>query len=164
MVTTVRIEGLQALAQRMQGLSRGVTKKAASSATAAAARVVKQATQRNIDSLGLVDTGNLRAAVAVQKTKRTKLTSEHRVGVRSGGGYRSGDIRGGTSADVKAAKAGTGKLGIDAFYWRFLELGTVKRGPSPFLQPALANNVTEATQAMAKQIKARLDKAGRGGP
>ena len=163
MATTVRIEGLQELARRMQGLSRDVTKKTASVATTAAARVVKQATQRNIDALGLVETGNMRAAVAVQKTKRTKLTSEHRVGVRSGGGYRSGDVRGGSTADVKAAKAGTGKLGVDAFYWRFLELGTVKRSPTPFLQPALANNVTEATQAMAKQLKARLDKAGRGG-
>jgi HK97 gp10 family phage protein len=158
MATNIRVQGLSELQQRMQGLSRDIVKRVANAATQDAAKVVRDAARRNIDELGLVDTGNMRAALAVQKNRRTRLTSEHKVGVRSGGGYRSGDIRGGTTADVKAAKAGTGKLGKDAFYWRFLELGTVKRGPTPFLQPALSQNVDRAAAAVAAKIKQRLDK------
>lgn len=161
MATSIKVEGLVDLQRAMRALSEDVAKKVSRAATQAAATVVRKSAQQNIQALGLVDTGNMRAAVATTRTRRTRLTSEHRVGVRSGAGLRSGDIQGGKTADVKAAKAGTGKLGVDAFYWRFLEMGTVRRGPTPFLAPALANNTQQATDAMAQRLKARIDKASK---
>lgn len=144
----INIEGLAALGQAMQALAQDVQRKTARSATAAAATVVRKAAVANVVALGLVDTGNLRAAVGVQRTRKTSLTSAHRV-------Y----VRGGSKAAKKAAAAGA--LGKDAFYWKFLELGTVKRGPTPFLRPALENNQQPAVDAMAKRLKARIEKAGK---
>jgi HK97 gp10 family phage protein len=160
-VSTIKVEGLEALGKRLQTLSNDVAKKAARAATQAAATIVRKGAQRNIKALGLVDTGNMMAAVGVQRSKRTRLTSEHRVGVKSGRGSRGGDLIGGRTEDVRAAKAGTGKLGVDAYYWRFLELGTVKRGATPFLGPALADNQVEAIEAMKRKLKERIDKAGK---
>jgi HK97 gp10 family phage protein len=146
----LKIEGLAELQRAMDGLRDDVARRVARAATGAAATVVAKAARQNIQALGLVDTGNLRAAVATQRARRTQLTSMHRVGVRSG-----------KTADVKAGKAGTGLKGQDAFYWKFLELGTVKRAGTPFLQPALAVNVQPAIEAMAKRLKARIDKANK---
>lgn len=159
MATTIKVEGLKELGERMQNLSRDINKRVATAATASAARVVRNATKANIDALQLVDTGNMRAAVAVQKSKRTQLTSEHRVGVKSGGGYRAGDIAGGKTSDVKAAKSGAGRLGVDAYYWRFLEFGTVKRPASPFLRPGFENNKNKAVEEMKKVLERRIKKA-----
>lgn len=162
MATTIKIDGLKQLGERMQSLSQDVNKRVANAATAAAGRVVRNATRKNVDALQLVDTGNMRAAVVVQKSKRTQLTSEHRVGVRSGGGYRSGDIAGGKTSDVKAAKKGAGRLGVDAYYWRFLEFGTVKRPATPFLRPAFEGNTDKAAQEIKKVLERRIKRAERG--
>ena len=159
MAETIKVAGLAELQRQLKTLGADIQKRIAPAATGAAATVVRKAAQRNIQALGLVDTGNLKAAVASQKSRRTRLTAAHRVGVRSGGGLRSGDLKGGKTADVKAAKAGTGKLGVDAFYWRFLELGTVKRGATPFLGPALEQNKQAAIDAMAARLRQRIDKA-----
>jgi HK97 gp10 family phage protein len=159
MAELIDVQGLQKLQRDMQTLSQDVARKVSRAATSAAAQVVRKAAQQNITALGLVDSGNLRAAVGIARTKRTSLTSEHRVGVRSGGGYRNGDIAGGKTSDVKAAKSGSGKLGVDAFYWSFLEFGTVKRSGTPFLAPALAQNTQPAIDAMKKRLEARIKKA-----
>lgn len=161
MAEIIKLDGLKELGVAMQKLSEDMQKKIARSATSAAATIVRKSTQQNIRARGLVDTGNLLKAVSVQRSRKTRLTSEHRVGVRSGGGYRNGDISGGKTSDVKTAKQGKGKLGVDAFYWSFLEFGTVKRGPTPFLAPALEQNKVPAAEAMAAKIKARIEKANK---
>lgn len=159
--TSYEVKGLRELGEAMRSLSDDINRKISRAATNAAATVVRKAAQQNVVSLGLVDTGNMKAAIRTVRARRTRLTSEHQVGVRSGAGLRSGDIKGGKTSDVKAAKSGRGALGKDAFYWRFLELGTVKRPGTPFMQPALAQNKEKAIQAMKDRIKARIDKANK---
>lgn len=159
MAAVIKVDGLKQLGERMQSLSKDVNRRVARAATAGAARIVREATRKNIDALQLVDTGNMRAAVAAQRSKRTRLTSEHRVGVKSGGGYRSGDIQGGKTSDVKAAKTGAGKLGVDAYYWRFLEFGTVDRPATPFLRPAFEGNKIKAIEEMKRVLERRIKKA-----
>jgi HK97 gp10 family phage protein len=159
MSAMIKVDGLKQLGERMQKLGADVNKRTSRAATAAGARVVRDATRKNIDALQLVDTGNMRAAVAAQRSKRTRLTSEHRVGIKSGGGYRSGDIQGGKTSDVKAAKTGTGKLGVDAFYWRFLEFGTVDRPATPFLRPAFESNKNKAVEEIKRVLERRIKKA-----
>jgi HK97 gp10 family phage protein len=85
----------------------------------------------------------------MKRKRETNLTEEYNVALRAG-----------TTLDVKNAKAGTGKLGKDAFYGRFVEFGTVKMPPRPFMAPALSENIQPATDAMKKRLTARLKKAG----
>jgi HK97 gp10 family phage protein len=84
------------------------------------------------------------------------------VGVKSGGGNRSGDLVGGKTSDVKAAKQGTGKLGTDAYYWRFLEFGTVKRPATPFLRPAFESNKQKAAGEIKRVLERRIKRAEKG--
>jgi HK97 gp10 family phage protein len=139
------VSGLKELQAAMNRLSSDMAGKIARQATAAAAGVVRKSARDNAP----VDTGNLKASIVMKRKRSTNLTEEYNVAVRAG-----------KKSDVKKAKGGTGKLGKDAYYARFVEFGTVKMTPRPFLSPALSNNVQQATDAMKKRLEARLKKAG----
>lgn len=129
----------------MRNLSADMAGKVARQATAAGAGVVRKAARQNAP----VDSGNLQAAIVMKRERDTPLTEEYIVTIRQG-----------RTRDTKAGKSGKGPKGKDAFYARFVEFGTVKMPARPFLRPALEQNTDAATQAMAKRLKARLDKAG----
>lgn len=139
------VSGLKELQAAMNRLSSDMVGKIARQATAAAAGVVRKSARDNAP----VDTGNLKAAIVMKRKRATNLTEEYNVAVRAG-----------KKSDVKKAKDGTGKLGKDAYYASFVEFGTIKMTPRPFLAPSLSNNVQQATDAMKKRLEARLKKAG----
>jgi HK97 gp10 family phage protein len=139
------ISGLKELQIAMNRLSGDMAGKIARQATAAAAGVVRTAARNNAP----VDSGNLKAAIVMKRKRQTNLTEEYNVALRAG-----------KKSDVKNAKAGKGKLGKDAHYGRFVEFGTVKMPPRPFLAPALSDNIQPATDAMKQRLTARLKKAG----
>jgi HK97 gp10 family phage protein len=150
------VKGLRELQAAMNTLKADMAGKIAVQATAAAAGVVRKAARMKAPK----DSGNLQAAIIMKRRKKTSLSALYAVGVRSGGGFRKGDFVGGKTSDVKAAKKGEGRLGVDAFYWSFVEFGTVKMSPRPFIRPALEDNVDRATEVMKKRLAARLKKAG----
>lgn len=139
------ISGLKELQAAMNSLKGDLAGKIARQATAAAAGVVRKAAKANAPK----DTGNLKAAIVMKRNRSTNLTEEYNVAIRAG-----------KKSDVKNAKQGNGRLGKDAYYGRFVELGTVKMSPRPFLSPALSDNIEPATEAMKKRLHARLKKAG----
>lgn len=144
-VVSFQFEGLKELNDRLHKIRADVAGRIARAATAAGAKVVAKAARDAAPK----DTGNLKAAIVSRYNRRSRLTSAHTIGYRVA-----------RAKDVKAGKAGTGEKGKDAFYARFVELGTVKMPPRPFLAPALANNTKEATQAVADRIRKRLNKMG----
>lgn len=138
MASTVKIAGLREFGERMKALGSDVAKKVARSATNAAAQTIKKPAIAKAPS----DTGNLKKNIIVRRIPETKLTSEHIVTVRQG----------------KLTEKQKSKGLQDAFYARFVEFGTVKMGPRPFLRPAFDENKTKAVDAMVKRIKQRIDK------
>lgn len=143
--TSVRIDGLRELGERMRSLSADMAGRVARQATAAGASVTRKAIRDRAPR----DTGNLAAAVVLKRVRDTALTAEYVVAVRKG-----------RARDVKAAKAGTGRLGKDAFYARFVEFGTVHAPAQPFIGPGFDESKEQAAQAIARRLKQRLDKAG----
>lgn len=139
----VKVQGLLQLGEAMRGLSADMAGKVARQAAAAGASVVRKAARAKAPK----DTGNLQASIVMKRMAETDLTAEYVVTPRRG-----------KTRDVKAAKAGKGALGKDAFYARFQEFGTVKEPAQPFLRPALEQNVQQATDAMAKRLKQRIEK------
>ena len=139
------VKGLRELQAAMNKLSGDMANKIARQATAAGAGVVRKAAKARAPK----DSGNLQAALVMKRVRNTPLTEEYIVTVRQG-----------KRSDIKKAKAGTGALGRDAYYARFVEFGTVKMPPRPFIAPALAENIGPATEAMKKRLAARLKKAG----
>lgn len=73
---------------------------------------------------------------------------------------------GNTKANRRAGKVGQsyatggdkGNPGGDTWYWRFLELGTRKMDPRPFLLPALAENAQAVMNTLTSEMNDELDK------
>jgi HK97 gp10 family phage protein len=135
----VEVQGLRELGERMKKLSLDVALKASRSATNAAAQVIK----KEAISKAPVDTGNLKKNIIVRRAKQPDLTSLHLVLVRSG--------------KLTDKQKGSGLQ--DAFYWRFVEFGTVNAPPKPFMRPAFDTKKGQALDAMTAQLKKRIDKA-----
>ena len=98
-----------------------------------------------------VDTGLLRNSItyaldgggfAVQKYKADK-----------------GELHGAYEAEVPKEEPPTRSvvLGTNVEYATFVENGTSKRKPHPFLKPALANHVSEYNKIVANELKKALD-------
>jgi HK97 gp10 family phage protein len=72
---------------------------------------------------------------------------------------RTGRIRPARNAKGKKAKkfgnAFTAKP-TEAFYWRFVEFGTSKTRPNPFMRRALSNSRTQATNAIKDTLRLKL--------
>lgn len=143
--TTVRVDGLKELGEALSLLSTDIQNKIARAATNAAAQVIKNEAIRRAPS----DTGNLRKNIIVKRLpagEASPLTSQYMVTVRQG--------------KLTKKQAGSGLQ--DAFYGRFVEFGTVKMPPRPYLRPAFDQKKTDAVDAMKPRLKQRIDKANQG--
>lgn len=143
---TVRVDGLRQLGERMRTLKSDVALKAARSATAAAATVIKKLAISKVISSPSVDTGSLRDAIIIKRLGKrdTDLTSEHIVTVRGRG---------------KTSKK-TGVKQKEAPHARFIEYGTVNMPAEPFLRPAFDQGKEKAMTALVDQLRKRIEKAG----
>lgn len=152
---TWELQGLDELGRRLNELATSMRKKVSGRATAAAARVVKTKAVQNApvvtDQRGVfffkgkkinVVPGNLKKSIIMKRVRLNKsLTSEHIVTVRT----------------TPSAK------GPGAFYGRFVEFGTVKMAPEPFMRPAILSEkeraVTEMTTALRNGIEQQAAKS-----
>ena len=137
------VAGLQQLGQRFARLTEDMQTKVARSATNAAAQVVKKAAIEKAPKA----TGNVAKNVVVRRIRpeRQDATETYVVTVRSGKGTK------------KQREAGY----ADAYYWRFLEFGTVKMPAQPFIRPAFDQSKTQAVEAMKRVLQARITRAER---
>lgn len=60
--------------------------------------------------------------------------------------------------EIKTGRSGKANPGGDTFYWRFLEFGTSRMKPKPFMRPAMLSKQTAAFDAVAKSVNTELDK------
>lgn len=142
-----RVSGIEDLQNRFLALAEDMQKKAASSATLAAAKLVKAKAIQNAPRYEkphtlngvVVQPGNLKRNIVAKKVRDDKsLTSQHIVTVR-----------------------GKAKYGFAARYGRLVEFGTVKMAPEPYLRPALLSEKNRAADAMADKLRERIEKFGR---
>ena len=54
-----------------------------------------------------------------------------------------------------------GNLSQDAWYWRFVEFGTVKMSARPFLRPAFDMKKNDALTAIKTRLAERIEQAAR---
>lgn len=148
---TVSVEGLQDLQRRILKLKDGVRKKVLGSAVAAGALVTLKEAKR----LAPKKTGALAEAI---KQRRSRKFSKQDYEERHVGVFK---VRGGKYANTKLNRR-KGRVGQvyqsepPEFYWRFLEFGTVRASPRPFLKPALVNTQATATQRIKDRCLQKL--------
>lgn len=136
---------------------------------AASATVFRKRVEQTVP----VRSGLLKRAIYVKRSRDSKNGLEHYfVGIRQGKAARSRNVR------HKGKLVGTANL--DAFYWRFVELGHLARGGGrrstalqrgrlnasgakrvpahPFLAPAYQRGKDQALQAFVVRVQERIDK------
>jgi HK97 gp10 family phage protein len=133
---SVKVEGLDQLADRLKGLGPDISKKTLARSVSRGARVVRNA----VNNRAPIDTGRLKRAVYTKKLSKESNGNQQTyiVGVRSGKRYQKTDR--------------------DAFYWRFHEFGTEKLPAKPFIRPAFESSKFEAAERIKEVLIKQVDK------
>lgn len=127
----IKIEGMEGLQKAFAVLPKELHAKALKPAVSAAAAVVRKQAKANAP----VDEGTLRKAIYQTRSRSESGTFQETaiVGVRFGRKYR--------------------RRGQDAWYWRFLEFGTVKMPARPFLRPAFESTKQQQLDAIVTRLR-----------
>ena len=68
-------------------------------------------------------------------------------------------VRGGAAQNANTDRAALSKLsGGITTYWRYLEFGSANMPATPFMRPALANNIQAVTNSFAENFNKEIDK------
>lgn len=148
MTVQFKIEGADNLRKNLKMLAGDVQLKTAWSAGKKAANVIRDAAKANASRIDDPESPNSIAKnIAIQRnTRRFKRTGDisFRIGVRGG---------------AKSKESNEKNPGGDTFYWRFIELGTRKVSARPFMQPALRDNIANATNTFAREFDKGINRA-----
>lgn len=141
--TNLDFSGLLDLSKDLEALSRAENRGVMRAATRAAATVFKDEAVKRASKR----TGKLARNIVV-------VTMRDR-----GGGIMSGvHVRGTNPSTGNSDNKMKASNRNNAFYWRFVELGTSKLPPAPFLRPAYDAKQEEATSAAFDKANEAIDK------
>lgn len=143
--TSLDFSGLNDIAKDLEALSRAENNKVLRDATRAGAEVLKE----EVIARAPVRTGKLKKNVVVI-TQRSRRRGE----ISSGIHIRGRNMRTGNSDNTM--KANNPK---NAFYWRFVEMGTVNMPPHPFIRPAFDVRQEQATAVAMRRMNQAIDEA-----
>lgn len=135
--------GLEQIAKDLETLSKSENKKVLREATRAGAEVVAEVVRETAPIL----TGKMSRNVVVITQKGRRLGE-----VASGVHIRG--VNPDTGNSDNTMKASNPK---NAFYWRFVELGTSTMPPHPFVRPAYDNNQDRAAEAAIARANSAID-------
>jgi HK97 gp10 family phage protein len=138
----MKLTGFKELAAAMRELPERVARNGLRAAVGAGATVVKKEAIAKAPQ----DTGELKRDIKVKRERDTKgeMSATYSVFVLTGKKSR-----------LSGRKRNVAK---DSFYWRFLEFGTSKMPPHPFLRPAFEAKKEEAVKAIGEKLDERIQK------
>lgn len=131
----MKVEGLAELERKMHQLGQKLGRRALRASTNAGIQVIKKEAR----SLAPVRTGRLsKKAIYVKRSRRQSSATRETyiLGVRLGRKEQ--------------------QKGRDAFYWFYLEFGTIKMAARPFLRPAFEKKKYEAIEKFKEKMRERL--------
>ncbi len=134
--------GLLDLSKEMELLSKAENSKVLREATRAGAEVIRDEVEQNAPER----TGKLKRNIVVASERSMPGTAVAGIRIR-------GTNARGTNSDT-STKTGDKN---NAFYWRFIELGTSKMVAHPFVRPAFDAREAEATQVAIERLNQAID-------
>lgn len=142
--TNLDFSGLLDLSKDLEALSKAENRKVMRDATRAAATVFKDEAKKRAP----VRTGKLAKNIVVVTMR------DRNGGIVSGVHVRGTNPRTGASDSKMKASSKN-----NAFYWRFVEMGTSNMAPVPFLRPAYDARQEDATRAAFNEANRAIDRA-----
>lgn len=160
----MHVSGLRQQGERFAQLGAAVQKKVARAAVRAAAVLVRDAARA--DHPWTSRSGLLEKSIACWRVSRASYPGMEvwTVGVPGTRKAYVNNVRNRRKGRASWTSHQTYNVDGSAYYWKFIEYGTVKMGPLPFLNPALAQNVGRATDKTVSTLKDGIDKAVRALP
>ena len=141
------IEGLDEVQEKLKRLSNPrLMKNAARRSARKAMATVRDAARsgaKNIDDPQTAEKIWKNIAIAAGKTRNPNEVVM-RVGVRGGASFSN--------------KNPPKTSGGDTRHWRWLEFGSMHNPPTPFMRPALQNNIQAVTNSFAENFNKEIDK------
>jgi len=143
-MANVEIKGLRELMLALEKLPAEVQKKPVQQALRAAAKPMRDAAIANASAFR--DTGTVEKNIKVVRSK-----------VYNGKNYVHGVVLRVLNSSKRRRAKGMG----DAFYWKFLEFGTVHAPARPFLRPAFESNKDRALQIIRERLARGIENEAR---
>ena len=141
------IEGLDEVQEKLKRLANPrLMKNAARRSMRRAMAIVRDAARsgaKNIDDPETAEKIWKNIAIAAGKTRNPNEVIM-RVGVRGGASFSNPNPPNTSGGDTR--------------HWRWLELGSVHNPPTPFMRPALQNNIQAVTNSFAENFNKEIDK------
>ncbi|EOY3219535.1 HK97-gp10 family putative phage morphogenesis protein [Acinetobacter baumannii] len=152
-----QIHGLEPALRKMRAIGNEKTvKRIARKAMRQAMNIVRDEARQNVKRLDDPTTPEkIWKEIVVQNGRsRNKNALVMRVGVRGGAQIPyTNNAQNRRSGRVGKTYQSDGRV----FYWRFLELGTSRQPATPFLRPALYENIEQVTDKFVQVFKFELD-------
>jgi len=155
MAEFMQLEGFKELAAALRELPERIARNGLRAAVNAGSTVIKKQAIANAPE----DTGALKANLYQKQIREQSgpMQQTFYVGVRKGVAKYANN-----AANKRSGKAGkTYKDEGTTFYWRFLEFGTSKMAPRPFLRPAFETQKESAVKAIGEKLDERIQKHAR---
>lgn len=147
MTVEVKIEGLESVQEKLKRLGNPrLIKNAARRSMRKAMAIVRDAARANAKALDDPETAEKiwkNIAIAAGKTRNPNEVVM-RVGVRGGASFSNPNPPNTSGGDTR--------------HWRWLEFGSVHNPPTPFMRPALQNNIQAVTNSFAENFNKEIDK------
>lgn len=147
MSVEVKIEGLELVQEKLKRLGNPrLIKNAARRSARKAMAIVRDAARANAKALDDPETAEKiwkNIAIASGKT-RNPSEVVMRVGVRGGASFSNPNPPNTSGGDTR--------------HFRWVEFGSANNPPTPFLRPALQNNIQAVTNSFAENLNKEIDK------
>lgn len=143
----VNIEGLDEVQEKLKRLGNPrLMKNAARRSARKAMAIVRDSARANAKALDDPQTSEKiwkNIAIAAGKTRNPNEVAM-RVGVRGGASFSNPNPPNTSGGDTR--------------HWRWLEFGSVHNPPTPFMRPALQDNIQAVTNSFAENFNKEIDK------
>lgn len=163
MATYLKIEGLTGMAQALRELPVAIGSKGGGPVRGAlfvAARLIRdEARMRAPRGVGTPAPGNLKKQIFVHRDRNPKAstgaTERYLVAVRSGKRTRKKLILHGAASP----RSGLAAISGDAFYWHFVEFGTVKQPAQSYMRNAFEAQKVPAVNKFTLELRKGVTRA-----
>lgn len=161
-----KMTGLEGLLGKLESVTYDVKRKGGRAALRKAAEVIRakvaEGAQRVDDS---ATPEEISKNISVRWNSRLfKMSGDlgFRVGVLGGArqyAHTKENVRSGRAGETYKTGGSKENPGGDTWYWRLVEFGTEHVAARPFMRPALANSISEATNTFVTEYEKAIDRA-----